>query len=177
MSIFDQFNARELAILKARAERIANALDDDQSSEALTALVVTVRNEQHALPIDAILNVYEDLPIVPVPCAAPYVAGIANVRGHIMPVLDLAILLAVPGEARREARSLVVASTHDLTVAFTVEQIGEVVSLMRQDLKPVTGQPSGLASHLQGVLADGTVLLDVAALLSDPELIIDEVVS
>ncbi|MBN1964482.1 MAG: chemotaxis protein CheW, partial [Anaerolineae bacterium] len=88
------------------------------------------------------------------------------------------VLLDVPGEAAGGAGSLVVASDGDMTVAFLVEEIGEVMTLSRAEFKPVqAAQASGLASHLQGVLADGTVLLDVAAILKDPALEIDEIVA
>lgn len=177
MSFYDHFNTHEQAILQARAERIARLLDDEGGDDGITALAVTLRSERHALPIDSVLNVYRNIPVVPVPCVEPHVAGIANVRGHIMPVFDLATLLNVPGEVAVPARPLVVVSNRAITIALCVEEIGEVFTIGQETVKPVkTTQDGGSDSRLQGVLADGTVLLDLAALLDDPSLVVDEVV-
>ena len=62
-----------------------------------------------------------------------------------------------------------------LTVAFYVEEVGDVAPLMMNTLAPIPAA-FGIDKtiHLQGVMPDGTVLLDVAAILDDPALIVDE---
>jgi purine-binding chemotaxis protein CheW len=177
MSIYEQFTEHQLNILKARAERAASFADQQDQAAIMTALLVTIRGEAYALPIDSIMTIYNDIPVVPIPCVPPYVAGLANVRGHLLPVIDLAVLLGVPGSAEAESTALIVAANEEMTVAFRVEAIGDVEALALDKLSPVPAASAiGRAACLRGVLPDGTVLLDVAAILADPALIVDETV-
>src|SRR5215216_5720695 len=97
MSIHEHFTERELKILQARAERAASAAQrDDVEKTEIRALQCTLGSESYALPVEFVRAVYENVTVVPVPCTPRFVAGIANIRGRIMPVLDLATLLNVP---------------------------------------------------------------------------------
>lgn len=177
MSFYQQFSEDELEILRARAERVAHISQEDRGKTTLNALLVSIRQETYALPITAISNVYQGIPVIPVPCVPSHIAGVANVRGHILPVLDLAVLLGVPGEPAEEAANLIVANKGQMQVAFAVERIGEVVALPMDKLNPVPAT-IGLerAAYLEGVFTDGVALLDVEAVLSDPALMVDEIV-
>ena len=52
----------------------ATALEGD-AGEAITALIAVIQHERYALPITEITAVYQDVVIVPVPCAPEFVAG------------------------------------------------------------------------------------------------------
>ncbi len=184
MSIYEHFSEEELVLLRARAQRIGDApRDEEQDDVLLTVLVVTVQGETYAFPIDSITAVYENIPITPIPCVPPFVAGVSNIRGHIIPVLNLATLLGVSdgsmfSEDALEENAFVVAANETMTVAFFVEVIGEVTYLLTKRLTPV---PATLdipnTNYLQGTLPEGTVLLDIETILSDPALVIEETIS
>jgi purine-binding chemotaxis protein CheW len=178
MSIYSQFSEQELAILRARAERLASTSGREAEGEMVTALAVQISGETYALNIEALTAVYDDVAIVPVPGVPSFVAGIANVRGHILPVLDLAVLLGIASESKDKSGNLVVASTSELTVAFQVETIGEVSSFLRGDISSLPPSfTAGQNVYLQGVLPNGTALLDMETILNDPALIVDEAVN
>jgi len=179
MSSFESFSQAEQAILQARAARVAADTQSDSEQNALTALLVSIHDEVYALPIEAIRAVHVDIPVMPVPCAPPFVAGSANIRGYILPVIDLGRLLEVPGNKHDAGQSggLILASQEDMNIALRVHAIHDVTMLALDRLAPV---PSTLAreriNYLQGVMPDGAILLDVAAILNDPALIVDETV-
>jgi len=179
MSSFESFSQAEQAILQARAARVAADTQSGGDQNALTVLLVSVHDEMYALPIEAIRAVHVDIPVMTVPCAPPFVAGIANIRGYVLPVIDLARLLDVPAPQRQAAPigGLILASQEDMTIALLVNAIHDVAILPLDRLAPV---PSTLArerlNYLQGVMPDGAILLDVAAILNDPALVVDETV-
>lgn len=173
MSIFDGFSAKELDILRARAQRVAQAAHEEAPQDLLTALTVMVGEERYALPVEAIANVYEDVMTTPIPCAPAYVAGVANIRGHIIVALDLAALLGVPHEAEGERATLAVLADGELKAAFQVGSLLGVESLPTGELASIPANVAlRHAGYVQGVLPDGTVLLNVDAILNDPELIV-----
>jgi purine-binding chemotaxis protein CheW len=178
MSMYDHFTEREREILlQRRAQRIIGERTGMQTGEIGTALTATIRDEKYALPVDMLTYVHLNVPVIPVPCVPPYVAGIANIRGHIIPVLDLGILLNVPGASSPgDDTTLIVADNSDIAVAFQVHNIGDIVAFPVADVVSV---PSAVESergsaYLQGIVPTGETLLDVNAILSDPELTISE---
>ena len=172
---FRQFSEEELAILKMRAERVARATKDDSGDEVIGALMITLRREVYAVPIEALTGVYESISVVPVPCTPSYVSGIANIRGHIVPVLDLVHLLDVGGEAEQDAPMLVVASDNDVTMAFRADMVGDVMNIFSREvnLPPINGAGQQM-NYIQGILSDGSALLNIRAILSDPALSVSE---
>lgn len=172
MSFYDHFSEAQIAVLRARAERIAST-QQSKEDDAFSALVVRAAGESYALPMDALTAVYEGYTIVPLPCVPPFVAGMVNVRGQILPVIDLAVLLGVPGEALK--RALLIVSNAEFSLGMCVEGVGDVVTVLVSTLQPV---PAALNPvYLRNILPDGTALLDLDAILNDPALIVDEAIS
>ncbi|MBN1285274.1 MAG: purine-binding chemotaxis protein CheW [Anaerolineae bacterium] len=174
MSIYRHFSETELALLRARAARTAGVAEDETDGDFVTTLLVTLRNETYAIPITSISYVEDSIPVIPVPCVPSFVAGIANLRGHIIPVLDLAELLGIPGSSSA-ADILVRASNDEMTVAFRVEAVGEVAALALADLDPIPDiLDAAKPEYLSGTFPNGVVLLNVDAILSDPSLEIND---
>src|SRR5260221_8123153 len=80
VNIYEHFTAREMNLLKARAERAASKVMEPEQTELLTVLFVRIGSEQFAIPLEDISNVYTGLGVTPVPCVPPGVAGITNIR-------------------------------------------------------------------------------------------------
>ena len=174
MSIYDRFSEAEIEILKVRAERIAHAAGDDQALDTINGLSVSVNDETYVLPIETLAAIYEQTPVVPVPCTPDYVRGIANIRGHIVPVVDLGALLQMPVSAGAQAAALIVVRHQDITLAFQVDQVGDVTAVAKHQLVAAPfGQGAAQARYIQGILEDGAVLINVVALLEDPMLAVN----
>jgi len=172
MSFYEHFSEEEIGILRARAERIANAQKQIQDGDTVSALLVQLGGETYGLPMESLTAVYTGHTIIPVPCVPPFIAGIANIRGEIMPVFDLAALLKLPSEETKQA--LIVASSNDTSVAFCVETVGESRTVQLNKLQPVP--PILSETYLNGISADGMAMLNVEAIINDPALIVDNVV-
>lgn len=179
MTIYAHFSDKERRVLLARAERLTNLSDDEAQEDQMAALSVTVRREHYALPIDTLTAVHERIAIIPMPCVPAHVAGIANIRGHIVPVLDLGVLLDVPGEAEESDDALVVSQVGEVTVALRVDRIGDVTTFSLASIVPVPAniENEQAARFLQGILETSEALVSVEAILSDSDLIVSEMVN
>lgn len=142
-----------------------------------TALRVVLGNEVYALPIAALLAVYVGVPLIAVPCAPAFVAGIANIRGRILPVFDLARLLEVPVDETNDQYALVAATNGQTTLALRVGATGEVVTVLQRDIVAIPDIHL-LAHHhyVRGICPDGAILCDIQALLNDDSLVVNETV-
>ena len=178
MSIYDQFSEREQKILQERATRVAAASQDGEDDDLITAQTVQIGAETYVLPIEELTAVYVDISIIPLPCVPDYVGGIANIRGHILPVLEFRKLLDVAGDPEAESNALVVVAKDNVTIAFRVDEIGDVTNFSKSSISELT-EKSGARweKYLQGVLPDGKAVIDVESIFNDASLIIDEIVS
>jgi purine-binding chemotaxis protein CheW len=179
MSFYDRFSEDEQTLLRIRAERAAlSSLDTPEALASIDTLVVMLGDEPYGLPLRALTAAYQaTMPIVPVPCTPSFIAGVANIRGHVVPVIDLAVLLGISGTTALDLTAIVVVANDDMTVAFRVSAIGDAILVKVGELVPVSGLfDLAKREYLQGALPDGTIVLNMDAILNDPVLIVDETV-
>jgi purine-binding chemotaxis protein CheW len=175
MQLQELFSTEEMEILRLRADRIAAPLQEEDKTGHIAALIALMRGETYALPIDAITVTLRSFAIVPIPCVPKFVAGVANVRGHLVSVLDLAALLGLQSTDGTVDGVLVVVQADEINIGFHVEAIGDVIELSANDMTPVS--PTINLTHpeyLDGIFPGGVGLLNIEAILRDPGLVIDE---
>jgi purine-binding chemotaxis protein CheW len=120
---------------------------------------VQVADEHYALPVADVLEVAELGDVTPVPGAGPAVLGVRNLRGQVLPVVDLATIFEVaPGKAER----IVIAERDGLRAGLAVDAVAGVEQL------PEATEEVG-SGHLVGAaLADGALVgvIDVESVLA-----------
>jgi purine-binding chemotaxis protein CheW len=120
-------------------------------------LLARVRDERYAFPVHAVREVARSLDVTPVPGAPPAVRGVHNLRGEVIPVLDLSTLLGMGGG---DAQGVVVAEQGDRRAGLTVDELLDVTELPEK-LEPAEAPLAGSAvldGELVGVLDVGAVL-------------------
>lgn len=126
----------------------------------MSALHVRVRvaAEHYALPVADVLEVAELGEVTPVPGAGPAVLGVCNLRGQVLPVVDLANVFALPTS---EPRRMVIAEQGGRKAGLAVDSVAGV-----EQLPDATEEVE--SRHLVGAaLADGALVgvVDVASVL------------
>lgn len=167
---FDHFSAKERDILAQRARQIADSKTADNEQTLSSLLRLRVGNEWYGLPLQELTAIYRNTRVLPVPGTPLFFKGVANIRGRILPVLGLQHLLDSEGD-QQSNNDLVVVTYDDNPVALQVDQVDNVITYRNTDRQPVPDEIR--TGHVSHALADGTAILDVRSLLSDPDLIID----
>jgi purine-binding chemotaxis protein CheW len=88
-----------------------------------------VRPFLFGVDVDAVQEVVTDLPITRVPLAPPYVSGVINLRGQIVPAVDLRRRLELGEEERGDEAYHVVVSLEDGIVSFVVDDVEDVTEV------------------------------------------------
>ncbi len=68
-------------------------------------------------------------PVMPVPNVPAYVAGLINIRGTIMPLIDLSLRIGLESKRSSAERRIIVVMEHDLTVGVLVGRVRELLRL------------------------------------------------
>ncbi|GAC1339023.1 MAG: chemotaxis protein CheW [Myxococcales bacterium] len=106
-------------------------------------VVFRVGNAEYVLPAADVLQMESYAGATAVPGTAPHVAGIVQIRGKVMPVLDLRVRFGLP-PIERTIDSRVVVSRHgERPIALLVDSAREVVKLSPEQLKP----PPEMVAH------------------------------
>src|SRR4051794_13858537 len=84
-------------ILQARARALARRPEEAPAAgEMLEILEFTLASERYAVENRYVLEVAPLKELTPLPCTPPFVRGIVNVRGRILPVFDLKMFFDLP---------------------------------------------------------------------------------
>jgi purine-binding chemotaxis protein CheW len=167
--------------LTANQMNPANANDPAQGQSTSEQFVVFyLDNEAYAVPILSVTEVVPTLEITPVPNSPAYILGLINLRGKVLPVLDLEKKFQLPRETQAVHQHIMVAeSEQKILFGVLVDKVKEVLRIPSDTIKPppeiIKSKIS--AEYLQGVIIvedklqdtnDNIILiLDLQKILSD----------
>jgi purine-binding chemotaxis protein CheW len=119
------------------------------------------------------VSTFKDL--TPLPCCPPFVLGIVNVRGRVLPVLDLKKFFDLPEKGLTDLHRIILVSGNDLELGLLADTIVGVRSIPAADLQGSLPTLTGVRSdYLKGVTAERLVVLDLARILADTKIIVHE---
>ena len=171
-------NAKQ--ILRARAQALARRPERAPVAGAsLELLEFRLARERYALENRWVQEVCPLKELTPLPCTPPFVLGIVNVRGRILPVFDLKKFFDLPEQGLTDLHRLIRVRGDDLELGLLADVIVGVRSLPVDSLQVSLPTLTGIRSdYLKGVTAERLVVLDLARILADPKIIVhDEVVA
>ena len=142
-------------------------------------VVFDLANEHYGVNISAVESIIKLQPITAVPHAPEFVEGITNLRGTVLPVVDLRKRFGLPaGEATKETR-IVVAEIDGTQVGMMVDAVTEVLRVDEEAIEPpspivttVDGDWSSRNAFIPGIAKVDErliILLDLARVLSPEE--------
>ena len=130
------------------------------------ALYATFEIENHYLGIK-VLDVQEVLrqqQLTPVPLAPPVIAGLINLRGQIIPAVDMRRLMHLADRVEPEDTLSVVLRTENGPVSLQVDEIGDVLEI---EAASVEAPPLTLEPYVRGCLSGVCQLKDRLLLVLD----------
>ena len=130
-------------------------------SGELQIVVCELADEHYGLDIAKVFEIIRHQPITPVPRAPVFVKGVINLRGRIIPVVDLRGRFGmVEVEPTKETR-IVVAESSATRVGLIVDSVSEVLLLPLDSVEATPGVAGADAEYLRGIakLGDRLVLL------------------
>jgi purine-binding chemotaxis protein CheW len=115
-------------------------LQNNQSEYQL--VVFDVGHESFGVDIGSVQEIIRMQPITEVPGASQSVVGIINLRGRIIPIVDLRQRFGLGSEATTQSSRIVVVEVQDSTIGMIVGAVSEVLRIPADQVEP----PCSLAS-------------------------------
>jgi purine-binding chemotaxis protein CheW len=125
-------------------------------------VICELADEHYGLDIARVLEIIRHRPITPVPRSPDFVKGVINLRGQIIPVVDLRERFGMPAaEVTKETR-IVVAESSNTRVGLVVDSVSEVLLLPAESVELTPEVAAGPdAEYVRGIakLGERLVLL------------------
>jgi len=162
-------------VLKARAMTLSRKPEKKETDEYIEIVEFLLANETYAIQSGFISEVYPLKELTPVPCTPGFVAGIINVRGKILSVIDIKKFFELPGNGITDLNKVII--IHDRLMEFGI--LADAVLGARQiplrDIQPDLPTLTGIrAGYLKGVTKEQLVVLDAEKILADKNIIVHE---
>ena len=171
--------ARTAAILKTRARALARVTEQHGTEEAgLSIIAFLVDAATYALPASYVREVYRFKELTPLPGTPPSIAGIINVRGLMLAVVDVRPLLALPPAAQAKQDTVIILHTPDKELGILTQGLLGVHTIPASQLHPAPQTISGAQlEYVRGVTNSDLIVIDAEKLLSAPPPVSDKPVS
>lgn len=129
-----------------------------------------VSGEKYALSIALINEISKAFDTTPVPRTSDFVIGIGNVRGSVIPIIELAKRLRLRSQpVTRDARVLIVRHDNEL-YGLQVDKVLDVVTIAPEDLEEAPGAIAGARGEyikaLTRIENDILIVLELSTVLA-----------
>ncbi len=172
-----QIQPRETLPEKARkqksvkAKRTKSKKEADEVKEVIYELVgFMLGNEEFAIDINNVHEINRMVDITPVPRAPFFVVGVMNLRGNVVPVVNLRRRLNIEDKEYDKKTRIIVVEVLGTVVGFVVDAVSEVLRISASVVEPASDLVAGIqAEYIQGVAKLKTrlmVLLDLEKILA-----------
>lgn len=136
-------------------------------------VVFQLAGETYGVDIGCVQEIIRMQPVTTVPRTPSFVEGVINLRGRIIPVIDLRKRFGLPLAEATASSRIIVVEVSGLVVGLIVDSVSEVLRLPQEDIEPTPPIVAGVdTAYLKGVGKWNdrlVILLDVAKVLRESE--------
>ncbi|TLS49372.1 purine-binding chemotaxis protein CheW [Paenibacillus antri] len=144
--------------------------EDTQKGKFLTFVLGT---EEYGIEIKYVTEIINLQPITVVPEVPVYMKGIINLRGTIIPVMDVRLRFQKPVREYNDRTCIIVIHFEDVTIGLIVDSVAEVLNIADGDIVDPPNMNQTSQRYIRGIgKVNGSVklLLDCSKLIGDDEL-------
>ncbi|HOC05836.1 MAG: chemotaxis protein CheW [Bacillota bacterium] len=136
-------------------------------------VVFPLEDELYGVDIHQVMRIEKMLSLTRVPNAPPFVIGVCNLRGSVIPVIDLKQRLALPSNLDENAKIIFV-NVGKQVVGMTIDSAVDVTSIDSDEIEPSPSLVTGIDSQfIQGVAKVSNrllIILDMERVLTVDQL-------
>lgn len=144
--------------------------EDTQQGKYLT---FSLGNQVFGIEIKYVTEIIGIQPITPVPEVPDYVKGIINLRGKIIPVIDVRLKFRKEPVEYNDRTCIIVIDIQDVSVGLIVDNVAEVMNITDENIVPPPDYKTGFQNrYIKGIgkaESDVKLILDCDKLLTEDE--------
>jgi purine-binding chemotaxis protein CheW len=146
-------------------------LDQEEDTQKDKFLTFILGNESYGIEIKHVREIIGIQPITEVPELPEYIRGIINLRGKIIPVMDVRLRFRKAIKEYNDRTCVIVIDIKDTSIGLIVDSVAEVISIPDADIVPPPDVSRGGNKYIKGI---GKVGSEVKLILDCDKLINEE---
>jgi purine-binding chemotaxis protein CheW len=162
-------------LLRLRA--IAMAEEPEQNNDVsitVQLITFTLGGENYGIESDYVREVFPLKDFTPLPGVASYILGVVNVRGQILPVVDLKKFFNLPEKGIGELNKIIILQNDQMEFGILTDIVQGTQTIDIKEIKNIPSSISGIGeAYLKGVTKESLIVLNAGKLLTDKSMIVN----
>ncbi|MFZ5352849.1 MAG: chemotaxis protein CheW [Bacillota bacterium] len=108
----------------------------DEDTQKNKFLIFTLDSVDYGLDISYVVEIISIQKIAPIPLMPEYVKGVINLRGKIIPIIDMRLKFGKCKKDYDDRTCIIVVDTEEITIGFIVDKVAEVTDIIDDNILP-----------------------------------------
>lgn len=126
-------------------------IEVEQLDEIVQLVGFVIGEEEYAVPILTIQEIIRPISWTRVPQTPPYVLGVFNLRGSVIPLIDLRLKFGLPLKKHNEDTRFIVIKEGDDVAGFVIDRLTMAIRIKKDDIGPAPETFASDKSIIDGV--------------------------
>lgn len=142
-------------------------------------ILFSLKNGNYGIPIENVAEINKMEEITVVPRAPKFIEGVINLRGNVVPIIDLRKRFGMNTSEKTKKTKIIIVQFNKRQFGLIVDSVSEVLTLASDQIEPSLPMVSGLkAEFIKGIGKDGEkliIILEISRILqSDEDIKVEE---
>ncbi|MGE7664176.1 chemotaxis protein [Ureibacillus composti] len=124
----------------------------ESGTNELEIVEFEIANNKFGINVIKVKEIIQPIPVTFIPHAHPYVEGIIQLRGEVLPVVDMLKVLGIPNATYNAQQKYIVAEFNKQKVVFHVDNVTQIHRISWKDIERPSDMYQGGASQVIGVI-------------------------
>ena len=124
---------------------------ENVEEEIIQLVGFMVGNEEFAVPILSIQEIIKPIASTRVPSTPSYVIGVFNLRGSVIPLIDLRLKFGYPKQKYNDETRFIVIKNNDQVSGFIIDKLTEAIRIKESNIEAVPENMANEDDHIYGV--------------------------
>jgi len=125
--------------------------DDQKVDEVIQLVGFIVGEEEFSIPILSIQEIIKPIGWTRVPQIPSYILGVFNLRGSVIPLIDLRARFGLPLQKHTDETRVIVMKNGDDVAGFVIDRLTEAIRMPKRDIGPAPDTISESETMIDGV--------------------------
>jgi len=123
----------------------------DQSDDIVQLVGFVIGDEEYAIPILSIQEIIKPFSWTRVPQVPSYVMGVFNLRGAVIPLIDLRLKFGLSEKKHSDETRFIVMKDGDDVAGFVIDRLTMAIRIKKDDISPAPDTLNGDDTMIDGV--------------------------
>ncbi len=146
----------------------------EKTLNSLQIVCFKIGKEEYGIEILRVQEIFKLAKITKLPKSADYIMGVIDLRGRVIPIIDLSKRFGIQESAQSEGKRAIVVDIKNKKVALAIDTVSHVIKVDAKDIEQAPPIVKGISGrYIVGIakLKDGfVIILDIDQIFSGDEL-------